>query len=93
MLKRDLIGTIYSVIAPNGLEMTVTISDDPKEFALYKRLGLPVFHHVETKPLIPLKPIDPNDMSWADLKKYAKEKGIAGKTKKEILNAIAEGAK
>ena len=88
MLKRELIGTQMTFIAPNGVSMRLTIND--QDIKLYKKLGLDVFHNIKAKEL---KPIKPENMKWADLKAYAKKHGFEGKNKKEILNAIAEGNK
>jgi len=79
-----------SFVAPNGVKLTLTITDNPKDIQLYRKLKLDVFTYVESKPL---KPIEPSEMSWADLKKYAKKHNIEGKNKKEILDAITERAK
>jgi len=47
MIKPELIGTVFSVNAPNGLRINITIKNDPNEFELYRRLGLDVFAEIK----------------------------------------------
>ena len=88
MIKKKYIGARMSFIAPNGLPMRLTINEN--DVSLYRKLGLDIFHNIKAKEL---KPLDPSEMNWNDLKAYAKKNGFEGANKKDILNAIAEGNK
>jgi len=45
-LRKECIGSVMTVKAPNGYTVTITIEDDKRLFKNYKFLGLDVF---ETK--------------------------------------------
>jgi len=47
IVKKELIGTRFSKVAPNGLEISGIISAEPSEFELYKTLELDVFESDE----------------------------------------------
>lgn len=42
-LIKKMIGSRHNVKAENGQSMSIVIEDNPKEFPLYKKLGLDVF--------------------------------------------------
>jgi hypothetical protein len=93
-LRPEYIGSTHTAHAPNGTRITVTIKDDPSQFKLYALLKLNVFkvtHHVPPKKtVVNISAKSPEDMTWPELKQYAKENGIPIKSKEFILDELSK---
>lgn len=84
-IDKSKIGHRYTRKAANGMQITVVIANDPKQFDLYRLLGLDVFSPSISKKL---KPIDLNAMKMSELREYAKKFGVTGRSKQAIIDEL-----